>query len=197
MEPSTPDDYAAAHAKFMPSGLAWPRTAGSVLMRLFRGLASGYTAIDRCLIAVARELDPRSTSTLLADWETFAGLPDECSLEEGTDSERRDALVSKITATGGASAQYFEGIAAALGYQNAYVTEFTVSRFGRARFGDRFNGAVWGRHWQMNLPGQGVTKARFTDRFGGRYSLSRNTVLECRIIKLKPSHTKVIFYYGE
>lgn len=197
MEPMTPDDYAAAHAKFMPTGLAWPRAAGSVLMRLFRGLASGYTLIDRCLAMLVRELDPRSTSALLPDWETFAGLPDECSLDTATESERRDALTSKITASGGASAEYFEGIATALGYPGSTVSEFTVARFGRARFGDRFYGVRWGTYWQLNLPGQGITKARFVDRFGTRFRLARNTVLECRITKLKPSHTKVLFHYGD
>ena len=167
-------------------------------MRLFRGLSTGYSAIDRCLIKLTRELDPRSASVLLDDWEKFAGLPDECTVGSSTETERRAAVTSKITATGGASAAYFEGIAVSLGYQGAYVSEFKVARFGRSRFGDRFYGAVWGRCWQMNLPGaDGTIPARFGDRFGTRFRLSRNTEIECRIAKLKPSHTKVLFHYGD
>jgi len=196
MEPLSKTDYAQGHAQFLPTGLAWPRRGNSVLMRLLSGLSSGYSAIDRCLIRLTRELDPRSTSILLDDWERFAGLPDACSLDGATESERRAAVVAKIAATGGASADYFIAIAAALGYRGATVTESQVARYGRARFGERYQGIAWRHVWHMNIPVQGSTPARFTDRYGIRYRQSSNTVLECRIVKLKPSHTKVIFHYG-
>jgi uncharacterized protein YmfQ (DUF2313 family) len=114
----------------------------------------------------------------------------------GTETQRRAAVVSKITATGGATAPYFIAIAAGLGYAGATVTEFPVSRFGRVRFGARFQGRQWRNIWQMNLSAQGSTPARFTDRFGTRFNTSGNTVLECRIVKLKPAHTTVLFHYG-
>jgi len=196
MEPLKKEDYTAAHGLLLPRGLAWPRTPSSVLMRLFAGFSRSYAALHVSLILLIRELDPRSTTAFLSEWEKFAGLPDECSLVVGTESERRAAVVSKITATGGATATYFIGVAATLGYAGATVTEFPVSRFGRARFGSRLQGAKWRNVWQMNLSGQGSTPARFTDRFGTRFKQSGNTVLECRIVKLKPAHTTVLFHYG-
>lgn len=196
MEPLPKEDYAAAHAQLLPRGLAWPRQSGSVLGRLFAGFARAYAALHASLVLLTREIDPRSTSTLLTEWESFAGLPDECSLVAGTESERRAALVSKIASNGGATAPYFVALAAALGYAGATVTEFPVSRFGRARFGARLQGVAWRNVWQMNLSAQGATPARFTDRFGTRFNQSGNAVLECRLVKLKPAHTTLLFQYG-
>lgn len=197
METRTQDDYTQAHAQFMPIGLAWPRKSTSVLMRLVRGLSAAAPRLEALLNTIARELDPRSASVLLPDWETFAGLPDECSIDGATVSERRAALHSKLVSTGGASAEYFIGLANAMGRPGATVTEFPVARFGRAHFGDRFHGLQWRHVWQLNLPGDGYVSARFMDRFGVRFHQSSNGALECRVVKLKPSHTKVLFEYGD
>jgi len=179
MEPLSTDDYRQAHVQLLPRGLVWPRNAGSVLGRLFAGFSGSYAALHASVILLSRELDPRNTSALLPEWETFAGLPDACSLVVGTESERRAALVAKLTATGGSTASYFIAMAQALGYSSATVTEFPVSRFGRARFGARFNGRAWRNVWQMNC-----------------VSSSQDATLECRIGKLKPAHTTVLFHYG-
>lgn len=197
MEPLSKDDYTQAHAQFLPRGLAWPTSRGSVLGKLFAAFSRLYVAVHAALILLAKELDPRSSVLLLSDWEKFAGLPDECSLVQATESERRAAVMAKIAATGGSSADYFIGIAEALGYAGSTVTEFPVARFGRARFGARHHSIGWRHVWQLNLQAQGSTPARFMDRFGTRYKQSGNTVLECRIVKLKPAHTKVLFHYGE
>jgi uncharacterized protein YmfQ (DUF2313 family) len=196
MDPLTKDDYTQAHGQFLPTGLVWPRHAGSWLMKLMAAFSRTYAAIHASLVLLTRELDPRSASQLLSDWETFAGLPDACTLVQGTEGERRAAVVAKMTATGGASATYFINLAAALGYAGATVTEFPVSRYGRVRFGARFQGRAWRNVWQMNLLAQGSTPARFTDRYLTRFKQSSNTVLECRFVKLKPSHTQVLFRYG-
>lgn len=196
MEPLTKDDYTQAHAQLMPRGLAWPRSPSGVLMKVLAAFSRTYAALHAALILLTRELDPRSTSQLLGEWEGFAGLPDACSLVQGTETERRAALTAKITSTGGASANYFIALAGTLGYPGATVTEFPVRRFGRARFGERYNGRAWRNVWQMNLAAEGATPRRFGDRFQGLYKTSGNTVLECRVVKLKPSHTRVLFQYG-
>lgn len=180
MEPLNKDAYAQAHANFLPSGLAWPRHLSSVWMKLFAAFSRTYAGIDSTLALLADELDPRKTSAMLADWEAFAGLPDECTFVVGTEAERRAALVAKLTSTGGATGPYFVSIAETMGYAGATVQEFPVSRFGRARFGARFHDRRWRRVWQMNLPSSGAL----------------NATLECRIQKIKPAHTKVFFEYG-
>lgn len=179
MEPLSNDDYRQVHVQLLPRGLAWPRQANSVLGRLFAGFSRAYATLHASLILLSRELDPRNTSALLPEWETFAGLPDACSLVVGSEAERRAALVAKLTATGGSTATYFVAMAQALGYSTAAVTEFPVSRFGRARFGARFHGSAWRNVWQVQCPGP-----------------CPDVTLECRINKLKPAHTTVLFHYG-
>lgn len=180
MEPLRKDDYRQAHAQFLPSGLVWPRHQSSVWMKLFSAFSRTYAGIHSTLTLLADELDPRKTAAMLDEWERFAGLPDECTLVAGTEAERRIALVAKLTSTGGSTAPYFVEVAETMGYAGAAVEEFPVSRFGRARFGARFHDRRWRRVWQVNLPASGTL----------------NAVLECRIQKIKPAHTKVYFQYG-
>jgi len=194
METRSQDEYTQAHAQFMPTGLAWPRKRTSVLMRLVRGLSAAAPRVESLLNTIARELDPRSASILLSDWEAFTGLPDECTTAEATVFERRAAVTSKLVSTGGASAAYFISVAAAMGRPGATIEEFSVRRFG-SRFGTRFYGIQWRNVWQMNVPGDGYIPRRFSDRFGGLFVQSSNGALECRVLKLKPAHTTVIFNY--
>ena len=194
METRSQDEYTQAHAQFMPTGLAWPRKRTSVLMRLVRGLSAAAPRVESLLNTIARELDSRSASILLGDWETFTGLPDECTTAEATVFERRAAVTSKLVSTGGASAAYFISIAAAMERPGATVEEFAVRRFG-SRLGTRYYGIQWRHVWQMNIPGNGYVPRRFSDRFGGLFTHSSNGSLECRVLKLKPAHTTVIFNY--
>lgn len=180
MEPMTKDEYSQAHAQFLPRGLAWPRQASSTWMRLFAAFSRTYAALHASLILLAKELDPRQASALLEEWESFVGLPDECTLVAGTEDERRTALVGKLTATGGATKTYFIDVAQGLGYAGASVAEFPYSRFGRARFGARYHDRRWRNVWYLQLPSSGPLDA----------------ALECRVRKLKPAHTRVFFQYG-
>ncbi|MBF8179668.1 YmfQ family protein [Herminiimonas contaminans] len=198
MDPFSKEDYASVYQQLQPTGLAWPTSKKSLWRKLYNAFGRMAVSVHATLLLLTRELDPRSTSQLLNEWEKFAGLPDECVIEQGTESERRAAVHSKITATGGASAEYFISVANALGYAGATVTEFPVARFGRARFGTaRFHDRRWRNVWQLNLHAPGPVPARFLDRFGVRFYQSASPVLECRIRKLKPSHTQAFFHYGE
>lgn len=192
----TKADYAAVYRRLQPRGLAWPMSSGSVWGRLYAAFSRLTVQVHATLVLLTRELDPRSASQLLNEWEVFVGLPDECTVAQSTESERRLAVHTRITATGGASAAYFIGIAEFLGYTGTTITEFPVSRFGRARFQARFYGRTWRHAWQMNVAASEPVPARFMDRFGVRFKQSAASILECRVGKLKPSHTKLLFHYG-
>jgi uncharacterized protein YmfQ (DUF2313 family) len=195
MEP-TKENYLPVFLKLLPRGAAIARTLDSWVSKLLRGLLGVFVSVHLRTLALLREMDPRSTLEFLSVWEKFAGLPDECSLVQGTTSERRQAVVSKLTAVGHASIQYYLDLAAALGYSDATITEFSAARFRRRRFGQRYGKKEWEFTWQLNIPSVRITKARFGDRFGTRFKQGGNTILECRILKLKAAHKKVIFNYG-
>lgn len=182
----------------LPTGAAWPRDPGTVrhgqLGAAADGLARGHDLAEQLI----EEADPRSARELLGDWERVAGLPDPCSAGIATTlQERRAAVVSRLTTTGGQSVAYFACIAAGLGY-TVEIDEFRPAVCGRARCGDRANGPHAVRHtWRVRVTEPRVTRARcgasqVGDRLG---KITRAEDLECLLRRLKPQHTTLIVSY--
>jgi uncharacterized protein YmfQ (DUF2313 family) len=119
------DDYAVGLANLLPQGLAWPRHAGSVVMRVVKGLAQfwGDVVDARAADLLERESDPRKTIELLPDWERNWGLPDPCYTAPQSVDERQRALVMRMTMIGAQSRQFFIDVAARLGY-TITITEY-------------------------------------------------------------------------
>lgn len=66
--------------------------------------------------SLQQEMDPRTTTILLPDWERVYGLPDEGLTLANTIEERRVVLTAKVGATGGLSKPYFRALMEAAGY---------------------------------------------------------------------------------
>ena len=174
----SPAAYAQALWQLLPPGQALDRESPE-LNKLVTGLSAEWPRVELSAAKIAAEVNPISTVGFLPEWETFAGLPDNCAntLDE-TLQGRRAALVAKVASTGGQSLAYYEGVARALGYivtctntaapyvwqVNAAATTVQPFRAGRSRAGERLR--TWG-----------------------------NTALECKINKIKPAHTRVLFVY--
>lgn len=190
-------DYLTQLRSLLPRGLAWACEVGSTRYQLLRGLAAEFARVDARLVDLRNEADPRTTIEMLPDWEAFVGLPDTCGgVEVSTIESRRAALQDKLLATGGASRKYFIDLAARLGYPGATIDEFRpMSCNGGC------NDSLWSVAdrfvWKMNLPvAGGIWTMTCNDgcndylRVGnGEYSI------ECRIARLKPAHTVLIFSY--
>lgn len=132
----------------------------------------------------------------LFDWERIYGLPDPCVTSVQTLEQRRAALISKVAAFGGQSRSYFIGIALAMGYPDASIDEFALMTCN-----DDCNDSVYSIDalftWRLNLPAA----------TGGLFVMSSNSdcnsslrswgdeAIECRINKLKPAHTSIVFAY--
>jgi uncharacterized protein YmfQ (DUF2313 family) len=108
--------YAAQLAALLPTGRAWPRDDGSVLMQLVAAMADELARIDGRASDLFEEGDPRTALELLSDWEGVAGLPDACVPVPGSIGERQAAVHMKVTALGGQSRAWYIARAAALGY---------------------------------------------------------------------------------
>jgi uncharacterized protein YmfQ (DUF2313 family) len=144
------------------------------------------------------EANPSTSAELLPDWERVAGLPDKCSgALEQTLQGRRNALLAKLTSTGGQSAAYFIEIAAVLGY-TVTIETFRPFRVGRSRVGDLLTNGPWAFTWLARAPEVSVTSFRVgQSAVGERLRTWGNDTLECKLNQLKPAHTIAIFAYGE
>jgi uncharacterized protein YmfQ (DUF2313 family) len=210
----TAAEYAQAFNSLLPTGPAWPRQPGTILQDVVSGQTQIWGDVVEVLAALllTQESDPRSTITLLPDWERAFGLPDPC-LDEGlTISNRQAALVNKMTLLGAQDRAFFIAEAAAIGYTIA-IREFSpfmcgVSRCGDTRLIDGGDGVHY--RWEIGDPDMRfywvveVSALRFTWFRCGEGQcgidpmllIAGATDLECLLRRWKPAHTQVIFDYS-
>jgi len=194
----TAADYLEQLKTLLPPGQAFPREAGTTLHDLLDGMSIELARVDGRGEALPIEANPASTNELLSDWERVAGLPDKCSgvLEE-TLQGRKNALLTKLTSTGGQSAPYFIELAASLGYE-VTIEVFRPFRAGRSRAGDLLTNGPWAFTWLIRAPEVSVTEFRAgRSAAGERLRTWGNDTLECKINQLKPAHTLALFAYGD
>jgi uncharacterized protein YmfQ (DUF2313 family) len=188
-------DYEQELKTLFPQGLAWI-LEGTVFENLVSGIAPELARVDRRASDLINELDPRTTSELLTDWERVLGLPDGCTGQLGTLQERRNAIVAKLNAIGGQSREYFIALAATHGFEIT-VEEFRPFQAGVSRAGENVNSQFWRFAWRVNAPETTVWAFRAGQSTAGEPLRNwGNKPLECLIRKYKPAHTHPIFAYG-
>jgi uncharacterized protein YmfQ (DUF2313 family) len=194
----TAAEYREQLKALLPPGQAFPRDPGTTLHDLLDGMSIELARVDGRAGAMPLEANPSTSAELLPDWERVAGLPDKCSgVLEQTLQGRRNALLAKLTSTGGQSAAYFIEIAAVLGY-TVTIETFRPFRVGRSRVGDLLTNGPWAFTWLVRAPEVSVTSFRVgQSAVGERLRTWGNDTLECKLNQLKPAHTIAIFAYGE
>jgi uncharacterized protein YmfQ (DUF2313 family) len=193
--------YLAQLQALLPRGMAWSRAPDSVLTKLLRGFAAVFASVHTAVEALLVEIDPRTTSLLLYDYERVAGLPDDCITALEIDQSlaaRRLALHAKWTAVGGATPSFFIDMAARLGYEDATVSH----RFTPATCNDDCNAALHGQAdrfvWVLNLPSDGdYLVATCNSACDDPLASWGDKALECRVSAVSPAHTTVLFAYSE
>ena len=180
-----------------PPGSALPRELDSVFARLLQAMADELARVDGRADDVLDELDPRTATEMLGDWERVCGLPGKCSLSAETIAERRAAAHLVVTAQGGQSPAYYVELAAALGV-TATVEEFRPFRAGMSAGGDPLTNDDWTHTWRLRGPEETVQPLRAgSGAAGDPLAKWGNEALECHIRRLAPAHTLVTFAYGE
>lgn len=117
-------DYIAEFQALLPSGAAMPRAPDSVQTEFARAMAAEFARVDERAAQLLLEMDPRTTTELVADWERITGLPDPCLDSAPTTlAGRRAAIVSRLIARGdgGPSVPSLTDIIVALGYDRDHV----------------------------------------------------------------------------
>jgi uncharacterized protein YmfQ (DUF2313 family) len=144
------------------------------------------------------EIDPRTASVMLADFERLLG-PDPCGrdIADLPLSERSRLAHARYTARGGASRAYFYALAAAHGVPIT-ITEMFTSQVGAMECGDELVGASEPFTWIVTLPlGQWSDFEVGANATGDLLYSFEVSDLECEIRRRAPAHTEPIFYYVE
>jgi len=136
------EDYEEQVKKLKPRGTAW-ESEDTDLDKTIEALASAFHRIEGRANDLIIELDPRTATEMLTDWERLLGLPDECSdgLSETLQQRRLDAHAA-YTARGGATVLYMEETALAAGF-DVDINDDT----GPFRAGDPVGLPVFGEEW--------------------------------------------------
>lgn len=175
-------DYRQQLQELLPPGAAWPRDPDAVLTQLLDGLAEEYARVDAFIAGLVEQMLPDSTTDLLPEWETIAGLPGTCSAEvRSTPAARRVDLLSKLAATGGQSAPYYIEVSGFYGVPIT-VEEYRPFRTGLAAAGDPLTNGDWVFTWTIRAESlAGDEDAQHT--------------FECLLGSISPSHTLLRFAY--
>lgn len=191
----TRDDYISLLSALLPPGPAWSPDDPAV-----KGAAPSLLRVHQHADALMHEIDPRTTTELINRWERIAGLPDEC-IPEGTQTirQRQRRLDSKLNLTGGINEAFYLSQLAALGMPDATITRYDKSTFKcTSKCTDALWSPEWRYYWQVNMPAAvNVISMTCNDNCESPLRWWGDTVVECVISKLCPSHTHVIFKYPE
>ena len=188
----TTPDFIGMISKILPLGRAWPRDPASTIMRYMGALADTMNAQhQRAMDLAEREADPALTTELLPRWEARFGLPDPCTAAGATLDQRRAALLAKIAATGGQSAAYFISVAAAMGVP---ITIETFRPFvAGSGAGLPLYGVPWRFTWRVHSPASATALFHAGSGAGEPLATWGNALLTCRLVRLAPAHTTVLF----
>lgn len=189
------DDYREQLIALLPSGAAWVAEPITTLYKLLYGLAEEPARVDSRANDLINEVDPRTTTELLADWERVLGLPEICAPDDHTTEERRAGVVTKLNAIGGQTPQYFIDLAETFGF-TVTITEFRPFTAG-SDVGTPLYGDAWAYYFQVNAPLNTISEFKVGQSTAGDPLRSwGNECLEYLFEKYKPAHTGVIFAYS-
>jgi uncharacterized protein YmfQ (DUF2313 family) len=184
-------DYAKLIEDLTPKGPAWTEN------RIRAIWAEEYARLDTRIWALIEEVDPRTASELLSDWERVLGLPDECMASIPLSiNERRLIAWQRLTELGGQSRAYFIDLAARFGEPGV-----TISEFRQMTCNDDCNDALYSLAdaftWRVNFPhpAENVRLMNCNDDCNDALQMFTPALAECPITERKPAHTSVIFSY--
>lgn len=184
------DDYTKLLYGLMPPGPAWSDTDG-----VLDGLAPSLVRVHQRADELVIEIDPGQSTELIERYEELYGLPDSCS-PVGTQTlrQRQQRLEAKANVAGGINEQFFLDQLEALGYTGVTIEQFQhLEASPDPEWGDR-----WRYFWRVTLPvDAGAQWQTCTDACNTPIRTWGDTVAECVINKLCPSHTVVLFAYPD
>lgn len=179
----------------LPRGPAWDADAP-----LLTGMAPSLSALHERGDALMKEIDPRSVTELIDRYESISRLPDSCApAGVQTLQQRRQRLDAKLNLPGGINEAFYLGQLEALGYTGVTITRYNKSQFTcQSSCTDSLYSDDWRYYWQVNMPASTqITPMTAISDCTDSLRAWGDTIAECVLEKLAPSHTYVIFRYPE
>lgn len=120
-------DYVSHVKALFPRGAAW-NFAAPIFAQVAEAIAIEFGRVDARAEAILLEMDPRTTTELIEDWERVCGLPDTCAEAPTELADRRAAVTARLVARGALSPSlpFLRSVIVALGYDEA---DITIRRF--------------------------------------------------------------------
>lgn len=184
------DEYTQLLYQLLPPGPAWEGDNS-----LIEGLAPSLARAHQRADALMQEIDPSRTTELIGRYEPLYGLPDSCA-PDGVQTlrQRQQRLDAKANVTGGINERFYREQLDALGYNTATIDQFQHLDASP----DPEWGELWRYYWRVNIPADAsVSWQTCTGACNSAIRIWGDTVAECVIEKLCPSHTVVVFAYPE
>ncbi|WP_033747917.1 YmfQ family protein [Pantoea sp. NGS-ED-1003] len=179
----------------LPRGPAWDADDP-----LLTGMAPSLSALHERGDALMKEIDPRSVTELIDRYESISRLPDSCApAGVQTLQQRRQRLDAKLNLPGGINEAFYLGQLEALGYTGVTITRYNKSQFTcQSSCTDSLYSDDWRYYWQVNMPASTqITSMTAISDCTDSLRAWGDTIAECVLEKLAPSHTYVIFRYPE
>lgn len=167
----TKEQAQADIVRHAPRGWVWPHCAQgappSLFETLFKAIAAGTADIELTAEQMLEEIDPRTATLLLPDFERVLG-PDPCGRDPSTMSleQRRMLAHQRWTARGGASIPYFTALAARRGVAITIV-ENRTTQADAAQAGDELIESPEQFAWTIELALLGETVAKVDEAQAG------------------------------
>jgi uncharacterized protein YmfQ (DUF2313 family) len=195
------DQFAESLAGLLPTGHAWPRDPGSVLMAVIRSEAAELAQHTADVHAAVRQWQPHTTVARLAEWEASCGLPDTCMGPNQTEAQRRQVLLRVLRGpelpesdSSAAAPAVIQTAAAELGF-DVDVHYNTPLRVGLARAGSRLGALNGVLHVVVNAASSPLRAglARVGDRLVNRTLPEAD--LACHLERLVPARFSINIVY--
>ena len=158
-----------------PPGRAWPRDADTELHKLAEFLAAEPGTIARRVLDLLDEMDPRTVTETLDEWEAELGLPGSCETPT-TLAGRQGAIHAKTLSVGDPTAANYIEIAKALGYQSPELLQLHIAPFKTGS--GTMQEALWSELWRY-----------FWEIRGSVWNAELADLLECRLKEIAQIHT--------
>lgn len=193
----TLNDVRGAAIALLPPGKLFENVEeGSNLYKLLDAMSETDLRIQGYTEQLLIEMNPLTTYELLPDWEAALNLPDPDGPQNLSVADRRAAVVARLTALGGLTAQYLVDQAAAMGYAGATIQTFdfgTCESVCEMYLAER----PWKKAFIMTLPASvdslGATCDGAAEDFLGQ---PLNSHIENYINRLKPADTFGLYAYA-